>query len=188
MAIKQNQTIDDEDIVLRIMEREELGLQQLLEKYGGKVKSLLRWKYGAQLDDDDRIDILHRAAERAWRYIGSFDDSKASLWAWFIAIAQNQVIDFLQKERLPVVELDHEPLDPNEDVEELTPERRRMFEDLDRIIEGLPNRQHQIAKEDYRCGGEADGPEVAKKLGITPGRCQGSCRLKCIHHAASAAA
>lgn len=160
--------VDDEDIVLRIMEREELGVRQLLEKYGGKVKALLRWKFGAQLGDQDCIDVLHRAATRAWKYIDKFDETKGSLWSWFVAIAQNQAIDLLQEERLPVVELEHDPLSPSDEVEELTPERKRLFENLDRIVEGLPKRQREVAREDLRCGGEADGPELAKKLGTTP--------------------
>lgn len=171
MSSEQNQAAaaaaDDEEIVLRIMDREELGVRQLLAKYGGKVKALLRWKFGAQLDAEDRTDVLHRAATRAWKYIEKFDESKGSLWAWFAAIAQNQAIDLLQEERLPVVELEQDPPTATDDAEELTPERRQLFEDLDRIIEGLPKRQREVAKEDLRCGGEADGPELGKKLGAS---------------------
>lgn len=158
--------ISDDDIALRIMEREKLGLIQLLEKYGGKVKAFLGWKHGAQLDDEDRTDILHKVAFQAWRYIDSFDESKGSLGVWLVAIAQNEAIDFLQRERLPVVELEQDPL-VTDDVDEMTPERRKLFEDLDRVMDELPARQKAVAKEDLRCGGEADGPTLAKKLGTT---------------------
>jgi len=158
--------VADDDIALRMMEREELGLRLLLHKYGGKVKSFLRWKYGGQLDRDDREDLLYQAAFRAWKYIDSFDDAKGSLGAWFIGIAQNVAIDFLAKERLPVEGLEHDP--PTQaDETEMDPERRRLFEDLDRVIEQLPRMQQLVAKEDLRSGGEADGPALAKKLGTS---------------------
>ena len=54
MTSKQDQKtaeVADVDIALRIMEREDLGIRQLLEKYGGKIKALLRWKFGAQFND-----------------------------------------------------------------------------------------------------------------------------------------
>ncbi len=158
---------EDEDIALRIMERQDLGLRLLLRKYGGKVKSFLRWKYGGQLDQQDRTDILHQAAFRAWKYIDSFDEAKGSLGAWFVGIAQNEAIDYLQRERLPVEGLEHDP--PGDaDETEMTPERRKLFEELDQVIEELPPMQRAVAKEDLRCSGEADGPALAAKLGTTP--------------------
>jgi len=158
--------VADVDIALRIMQREDLGIRQLLEKYGGKIKALLRWKFGAQFNDEDRLDILQQATIRAWKYIDSFDDRKGSLWAWFAGIAQNEAIDALQRERLPVEVLEHDPPEHDDDTE-LDPESRRLFEDLDRVIEGPPTMQRLVVKEDLRCGGEADGPAVAKKLDTT---------------------
>lgn len=158
---------EDDEIALRIMEREELGLRLLIRKFGGKVKSFLRWRYGGQLDAEDCADILHQVAFRAWKYIDSFDDAKGSLGSWLVGIAQNEALDYLQKERLPVEGLEHDP--PGDvDVTEMTPERRRLFEDLDQVIEELPPMQRVVAKEDLRCGGEADGPALAEKLGTTP--------------------
>lgn len=157
----------DDEIALRMMGREELGLRLLLHKYGGKVKAVLRRKFVGQLDEEDCADILHRAAFRAWQYIDSFDDAKGSLGAWFVRIAQNEAIDYLQEERLPVEGLEHDPVGDLDETE-LTPERRKLFEDLDQIIEELPLVQRAVAKEDLRCGGEADGPALAAKLGNTP--------------------
>jgi len=158
--------VSEEDIALRMMEREELGLRLLLLKYGGKVKSFLRWKYGGQLDREDREDLLYQAAFRAWKYIDSFDDAKGSLGAWFVGIAQNVTIDFLKRERLPVGVVDYDPPE-HVDETEMDPERRRLFEDLDRVIEQLPRMQQLVAKEDLRSGGEADGPALAKNLGTS---------------------
>lgn len=170
MTSRQDQVADevsDDEIAVRILDKDDLGLQQLLAKYGGKVKAFLRWKFGGQLDDEDRTDILHQVAHRAWKYMGSFDDEKGSLGAWLVGIAQNEAIDFLQRERQPVGELEHDPPAADDDDTELDPERRKLFEDLDQILEELPRMQRLVAKEDLRSGGEADGPALAKKLGTT---------------------
>jgi len=158
--------VSDDEIAVRILDEEELGLRQLLAKYGGGVKSFLQWKFGGQLDDEDRTDLLHRVALRAWKYMGSFDDKKGSLGAWLVGIAQNEALDFLQRERLPVGELEHDPPADDDDTD-LDPERRKLFEDLDQVLEELPPMQRLVAKEDLRSGGEADGPSLAKKLGKT---------------------
>lgn len=170
MTSRQDQVADevsDDEIAVRILDKEELGLRQLLVKHGKKVKSFLRWKYGGQLDDEDRTDVLHQVAYRAWKYMGSFDDKRGSLGAWLVGIAQNEAIDFLQRERLPVGDLEHDPTAADDDDTKLDPERRKLFEDLDRILEELPRMQQLVAKEDLRSGGEADGPALAKKLGKT---------------------
>lgn len=161
--------VDDVDIVLQLMEREEQGLRLLIRKYGGPVKAFLRSRFGPQLSRDDREDLLSDVVARVWKYINSFDESKGSLGSWLVGIAQNEALDMLARERLPVETLEHDPLDPTDDQdEELTPERRRLFEEMDKIIEELTPRQQEVVREDMRCGGEADGPALAAKLGTSP--------------------
>ena len=69
----------DHDIVRLSELGEELGLEQLLMKFGGKVKRNLDGEFGDLIPDTDLEAALYEAAFQAWTRISTFDPGKGEL-------------------------------------------------------------------------------------------------------------
>lgn len=98
---------------------------ETLRRYGGYVAAVV----GVMLRDPrDVEEVVQDTFLGAFRDIGSYDGSAASLATWLRSIAYHRAVDFLRRRNLPLEslpehlaeELPEEPPDLGDDVEALT--------------------------------------------------------------------
>lgn len=170
---------DDLRIIFGLMEdRQELreaALGDLLRKHGGTIKGMVWAKFGNALQEDEVHDVLIRTATKAWRYAASFDDRKASLGTWLVAIALREAADVLKENTPEFGRIDDEDsvedclsdADATDDSEAETKKDDKLFRDLQTVITSLPPLQRAVIEADLACGGTADAERLAKSHGTT---------------------
>lgn len=165
--------MEDIDIVLLLMERDELGLRALLDKHGGKVNGYLYKRYGNVLSYDEREEALAVATLKVWKAIDSFDEDKGSLSGWFIRITQRCVFDILRREKKF---RDHEVelaaasqlkiMSVDLDLDSAPAKKRKKA--LAAVIDKLPPMQKSIVEADLADeDGKAHSGRLAEILGTT---------------------
>lgn len=164
--------LDDDDIILGLMDKDEDALRALLEKYGGTIRVLVRKKFGDILQGPELEEVLTRTAHKVWRYAGSYDEKKASLkgWVLFIAVREAQTI-LRETKKQRHLQLDDEiqvergffDCDPP-DVEK---KERKVLGDMREAIDGLPPLQKAIIEADLRSGDVADASRLAQIHGTS---------------------
>jgi|GEM_PF-1881896 len=175
------ESTDDEEDDLRIMvnlmddsvESRDAAMAELLRKYGGIVKGMVRKQFGTQLADGEEQEVLIRTVTRAWKYAGSYDDSKSKLSTWLVSIALNEAKDLISENQPDFALVDEEYLgvqfseDGLED--EPTKEEKKIVRDFNVVLSRLPKLQKAIIEADLACGEAADGKRLAKLHGTTVG-------------------
>lgn len=163
---------DDTTIVLLIMEKDEDGLRALLKAHGAKAMGFLRRRFADQIRADELEDVVWIAAHKAWKGIEQYDDRKASLGTWFVAIARNAAIDYLRgrstEEAEPLADPAEfaDPWTAEADAEE-TPKQRKLRKTLDELLARLPRLQGEVMLADLAANGAADSHRLAARLGST---------------------
>lgn len=146
--------VDDAEIILRMMDRDEEGLEMLLKGHGPTVYGWLVKNHGHTIADE----ALNRAGWNAWRFANRYDESKGSLGGWFLRIAQRAALDIYRRERRhcrksleydpkydPVGE-DPETVEGDDEAERKV--RERDERKLREIINRLPPLQRAIVRAD----------------------------------------
>jgi len=87
----------DAEIVRRLKNQDPTGLQQLLHKYGGRVKSSLRQELGSVLDASELDEVLNRAAYLAWRHARTYSAHRGRLVTWFYIITRNAALAMIRE-------------------------------------------------------------------------------------------
>jgi RNA polymerase sigma-70 factor (ECF subfamily) len=112
----------------------------------------------------DAEDLTQQTFERALRAWGRYDESRASVTTWLLAIARNLLIDHRRSKspaRLPhsdLSQVDAFPAAPEPLSIGLDPELERALAEL------APRERELIA---LRFGGDLTGPEIAAMTGLT---------------------
>ncbi len=177
MADEASEEADDEALLYRILvDREEGALLLLLARYLPRALGRLRVRFRGILTEHEFEELRQEIALKVWRSIGTYDDAKASLKAWFYGVAYHAAVDIVRHEagrRLAPLEIDpwYEP-DDCDDASEPTPGSeklaRRAVRDMLELIEGLTSPlQRAIMKEDMVAGGTANSVRLAQILGST---------------------
>ena len=118
---------------------------------------------------DDAEDLTQLTFERALRAWERFDERRAPVRAWLLAIARNALIDHVRRDRSGTIRsLDDEesgelrglPTTPGPEATHLGPEP-----ELQAAIGRLTEREREIVA--LRFGGELKGPEIAAMLDLT---------------------
>ena len=163
---------DDETLVLRMMEKDEDALVEVIARYGPRIRGFLSVMFGDVFKKEEREEVFNIAAFNLYRFADRYDADKGSLKNWFIKIARNAAVSFLRKEmRCVAQELEYEPsYDPGEDCADTTPpldsREAKAVEELDNIIHNkLKGFEQIMALNDYKAGGEADIGRIAAKYG-----------------------
>ena len=155
-----------------MMEGNEGGLRALLAAHGPKAMGYLKRAFAEQIPADELEAVLWTAAYKAWKGIGSFDDRKASLGTWFVAIAKNAAIDYLRQRPVEDVTLLDDPAefaDPwTGDVpDEEAPKQKKLRKALDELLAKLPRLQREVMVADLAADGAADSHLLAERLEST---------------------
>lgn len=175
MADGLTSQVDNDEIALRLMEGEKAGMRMLVEAHGPRVVAFLRKNHAVVAED-----AFQDAVANVIRSMETFDDSKGSLAAWFVGIANNAARDLHRREekhRHDGFNDDVEPVAawgaPDEDDGEeaynpttLDKERKVIYE----ILGSLPPLQYKILMRDAEHpSGKADAAELADEFGSTAG-------------------
>jgi RNA polymerase sigma factor (sigma-70 family) len=180
MAGQSGTQASDQDIILLLWDGDEEGLRALLRVYGPPVRGFLTERYGHVLQKSDLDEALNVAVFNVWRFADRYDDKKASLGAWFLAIARNAAVSIIQSRlRHRHQNLEYDPgFDPaeyrtfgdDEEDESGSKQPKRMLKDLKEIVAKLPPLQRAIIEADLVCdSGRADSQWLADKHGNTRG-------------------
>lgn len=88
---------DDKWIINTIQKRNELGLEELINKYGGLLKAIIQKHLYALPGHQD--ECLNDVFLAVWNNIEQYDPSKASFKNWIAVIAKYRSINTLKKYR-----------------------------------------------------------------------------------------
>jgi RNA polymerase sigma factor (sigma-70 family) len=165
--------IDDDALVLRMMDKDETALGEILEIYGPKVKGFLRKQFGDVLKEPELDEAFNCAAFNLWRFADRFKSGR-SLRGWFIRIARNAAISIIRGEKKHLSkDLEYDPsYDPADDHSEASPavdskEAARLQKLDDFIHNHLTGFEKIVAINCYKAGGEPDTVRLAALYGKT---------------------
>jgi RNA polymerase sigma-70 factor (ECF subfamily) len=86
----------DDDLILRIIQRDEAALSELYTRYGNAVYSVaLRVTQGAQWAEEVTQDTFFKV----WHQSERWDAQKGSLIVWLLTITRHTAIDYLRREQ-----------------------------------------------------------------------------------------
>ena len=150
----------DEEIVKRVIKRDEDAFGELLYRYGGLVKAVIRSSLGQSNWFDDCVNEVFFAL---WHNMKSYDKSKNSLKNWIAAVAKYKAIDYKRKfrESMYLEELPDDAVDPKNDI--LLADLRCEAEEL---LSNLPIEDRELFIRCYIMDESVD--EIAKRTKREP--------------------
>lgn len=164
--------IDEEALVLRMMEKDEDALVELIEVYGPKVMGYLRKQFGLVLRLQEQEEAFNRAFFNVYRFAGNFTPERSSLRGWVIRIARNAAVCIIRGEKKHLAkDLEYDPdYDPAEDCDDASPdvdskEHARLQALYDFIENTLTGFEQVVARNCFIAGGEADTTRLAALYG-----------------------
>jgi len=168
-----SEQVDDVELALRMMDGDEEALSCVIRHYSPKVMGALRSKYRNQVPEDVLEDAINRAAFSLWRSADRFNDSKGSLGGLFYKCACHEVVNILRQGKdaphISLDDLDRDIPGPRstafeQNDEEFSPEKQKLYRDLHEVIQGLRGHQRAIAEADLVTGCQADNVYLANVL------------------------
>ena len=128
------------------------------------VYGFFAYRLGSREDVEDLTQLTFERALRAWR---SYDERRAPLRVWLLAIARNLLIDHLRRDTAR-----ERPSSDDQTFEqriglEPSPEETGLglSPDLERAIEALSVREREVLA--LRFGGDLSGSEIAELTGLS---------------------
>lgn len=157
---------DDATLVVRAQHGDQGAFTSLVERYSGKIWSLVS---GMLRNAADTEDAVQESFFKAYRKLGEFE-GKASFYTWLYRIAVNTATDHLKRRRSKVKAIDDLPgFDPvaAEAAPGHTSERGELRRRLAEAMADLPDKYRDILvlREYEECSYE----EIAQTLGIAIG-------------------
>ena len=175
------QATEQADLTQRLLDSDELVLDEVLQLYGPMIIAVMSQRYHNVLRDTDVEDALSIGLFRLWKSRHRFDEHKASLKVWFFRIVENSIRDLLRhgwhKARALEVATDAELLgtvDGQTHTSQRNEEDRctgscptNLQLDLREIVSKLPEAQRRIITADAATPeGTADSKALGKELNL----------------------
>lgn len=164
--------IDEIEIALRMMEKDQSALVELIRVYGPKVRGFLRKKFSEDLKEPELHQAFNRAFFNAFRFADKFKPEKGSLRGWLIRIARNAAISIIRaEERHLAKDLEYDPVyDPADDCDDTSSdvdskEHARLTALYDFINNKLIGFERVVARSCFISGDEADTTRLAAIYG-----------------------
>lgn len=155
------------------LRKDRRAFAMLFEQYAGRVKG---WNMRMGASPEFAEDIVQETMLAVWRKAETYDSTRASASAWLFAIARNQRIDRLRRDKrardnlMHEMELPDEPEQPDDLVD--AAERGARVRDA---LAGLPDEQARVVQLSF-FEGHAHA-EIAERLGIPLGTVKSRLRL-----------
>ena len=135
----------DSAIMLGIMKKDQHAFEALVDKYGGLIKSVVRYHLAAfsAYAEDCENDILLSI----WQNADRFDSEKNSLKNWIGAVSKYKCIDYKRKycKELETENIDDKAIAKNDVYSSLQ-------EDISALLEALPEADRQLFYRHYILG------------------------------------
>lgn len=157
--------MEDNIIIKYISQKNEEGLELLIERYGGLIVSIVR-KHLLDFEDmhEECVDDILLAI---WNNVKGFDEEKNTFKNWIGAISKYKAIDFKRKAlKRPIEEeIQENYIESTVSIEEnlLLEELRDEVKD---IMENLPSKDREIFRRYYL--EEKDMFEIGRELFLKP--------------------
>ncbi|HIW57208.1 MAG TPA: sigma-70 family RNA polymerase sigma factor [Firmicutes bacterium] len=134
--------INDAELARRIARRDEDAFEELIRRYGGLIKAIVRYHLKAMpaLNEDCVNDILFSV----WRNINRFDAEKNALKNWLGAVAKYRALNYKRKfyRDLTAGELDENIADEKEIDADIL--RREIEEETMSLLSGLSEEDREL--------------------------------------------
>lgn len=172
MAENENQETTDAELVAQVLSGHEESLQQLIQRYQGR---LVNYLYRLLRNLDEAHDLAQEVFFKVYQALDRFDPSY-KFSTWLFRIAQNAAIDRIRKRRLKTVSMDHvgDPDDdrpwefPSPDADPYRDARNvERREAIQKAIDGLPWEYRELIV--LRHYGELSYDEIAQLQGMPLG-------------------
>lgn len=149
-TIRNDDRLDDSEMILAVREGDTTAFRGLVEKYQGRVYSML---YGMLRNREDARDVAQDAFVKAFHRLDSFR-LESSFYTWLYRIAMNLAIDLVRKrKRRPTSSFEEEiaTRDADGGMSELHQgagprkvlERKRLYKRIMDAVDSLPDDQKQ---------------------------------------------
>lgn len=163
---------DDLDLAIRMMEKDETALLFVIERYGPKVMGALKGRYANRVPDYVLEDALNRAAFTLWREAGKFDENEGTLGGLFYTCAAHEVVNILREgEKISHLSLEavnpktlYDAISEPHTDDEITEDKKKLYNDLQDVIDALPEHQRIISEMDLYSGCDAANDYLAEML------------------------
>jgi len=133
--------ITDSELVRKISHKDEKAFCELINRYGGLIKSIVRFhlKNLSMWQDDCTNEILLGI----WQNIRHYDESKNSLKNWIAAVSKYKCIDFKRKhiKELNFSEIDENIIDVNDVLNET---RYELISEIESLLSELSDSDKDI--------------------------------------------
>ena len=160
--------LDEDRLMIRQIETgNEDGLKQLINQYGGLLKSIIQ-KTLAYLPAYQE-ECLNDTLLAIWNNIDKYDDSKSNFKNWICVIAKYRAINYLKIYQIEVQNVSwdeekHEKSYAHTD----NPFEQELWEiELNRLLQPLTDRDQELFKEYFTSIEDTD--EIAKRNNLTTG-------------------
>ena len=145
-------SIAEQEMVEQIKQKNERGLSQLLDEYGGLLKAIIH-KY-LQGNRRDAEECMADVLVAIWYNIDSFDPKRNEFKNWIAAVAKYKAIDYARKssrekqyvstiqydeDMQAILESNHDRVDLQGLLDELPAVERTIFEKY--YLQGVPSKE-----------------------------------------------
>lgn len=169
---------DEEDLVRRAKQHDQMAFARLYEEYFDKIYRYTVVKIGNETEAED---MTQQVFLNALKSISSFKWQGAPFSAWLYRIAHNQVVDYLRKKAKRPSTIEDDPPDiidgnsRNSDPQRIT-EHNLSMEQLLEAARQLTAAQREVIS--LRFTSDLSTAEVARIMGKSPGA------IKALQHSA----
>ena len=156
--------MEDLEILARLREQRQEGLDGLMDRYGGLIWYIVR---GILADSREQEECVSDIQLKLWQEAERFDSERGTLSTWLTAIARNTALNrlkALQRREGRRTELDETLADPAEGPEEALLRRERA-ERLRRAMEKLSATDRTLFYRKYYY--LQSTAQIAAELGVT---------------------
>ncbi|MFK7739750.1 MAG: RNA polymerase sigma factor [Planctomycetota bacterium] len=161
--------VRSEEILDRILAREQDGLKLLLSCFAESAVRDLRMRYGSEIDESLVDEALSAAALQAWNAATDFDRATHKLRAWFVTIVRHCFLSKVSnQQRRRYVSLDTlqgERAACPRTVQ--APAQEGLLMDIHRAVERLGGLARRVLKADIEAGCTVAAIELAKRFCTT---------------------
>lgn len=156
----------DEEIIERLVQEDETGLADLIDKYTALLKSVIQ-KHLYTLPNHQE-ECLNDVLLAIWKHADQYDSQKSSFKNWICAIARYRSINYLKKYRHEIKNVTWEETINDKNFTNDEPLARELWEiQLAELLAPLNKRDQQLFKDLFDSAYSTD--EIATKHQMTKG-------------------
>lgn len=169
MADRSTEVRNDRQLVLRIIERDQDAVANLVEFLQERVMPVLAYRYRELLDEMELASVLNSVVLNVWRSAGTFDPARGNLEGWLYRIAEREAINRIRRDSAAkeTTMVDFEPSLKARRPDDTSWTDQPRVKRLLAAIEQLPRLQRAVIRADLAAGDQADDERLARQHDTT---------------------